>query len=414
MRFIKFASAFVLCSSLHGISQLPNSDAPGALKRIQFEEELQKSEHKSHRDEKIQLLGPTQNMLAATGASLNEPAARDAFLQLKEPAALTRLGFTNIILVDGQQNSWLSLICQDHYSALDQVVEHGHPQSKATVRLELAPRMSCNGLQIDSVFPGGASDQAGIKPGDLLDSVAGIKVPTTYSMLQALAGKHPGDSVDVTVYRDGRAIVKKVVLTGESGTAPVSPWPTAYKRRDYQLGILLSQFKYMPYPDDNPTATINPGCSDDPKLALDLTPSKSVVSCSFFDQSAMFPTSTGLSMGDIFSQTKFFFISKDGVEEPRLFMIFSDGPSERFSELVDTFTSGFGKPTKITHNTFQKKSGSTFPNTTIIWENEVSIIQLENFGESTLKYRVTHSLKPLLGAYMAAIDKENAEKARKL
>jgi len=39
------------------------------------------------------------------------------------------------------------------------------------------------------------------------------------------------------------------VSVPQTATQPSSPWQDAYSRRNYQLGITISQFRVLPYPD---------------------------------------------------------------------------------------------------------------------------------------------------------------------
>jgi M6 family metalloprotease-like protein len=74
-----------------------------------------------------------------------------------------------------------------------------------------------DGLRIDQVFPGLPASKAGLKPGDLLLKVNGAPVANTGKLTQLLQEKKPGDTVALTVKRDGKDMEIKVTLVAEPG-----------------------------------------------------------------------------------------------------------------------------------------------------------------------------------------------------
>lgn len=67
-------------------------------------------------------------------------------------------------------------------------------------------------LDQDTVVDGGPADKAGIKEGDIVTKVGNDKVDETHS-LTSLLGKHKvGETVSITVERDGKSIVAQVRL----------------------------------------------------------------------------------------------------------------------------------------------------------------------------------------------------------
>jgi RIP metalloprotease RseP len=68
---------------------------------------------------------------------------------------------------------------------------------------------------VDTVFPGGAAEAAGIKPGDRIVSVAGVKTPTAGAM-GAEISKRPGETVPVEIERNGRTLTLQVSLGARS------------------------------------------------------------------------------------------------------------------------------------------------------------------------------------------------------
>ncbi len=69
-----------------------------------------------------------------------------------------------------------------------------------------------SGTIIAGVLKGGPADKAGVKPGDILLSIAGQPVTDTVSMLNLVAQLKPGDQVDLTVLRRTRELPLSVVV----------------------------------------------------------------------------------------------------------------------------------------------------------------------------------------------------------
>ena len=70
-----------------------------------------------------------------------------------------------------------------------------------------------SGVTISSVVPGSPADQAGLKVGDTITTVDGKKVTEIDAVIRALAKKHAGDVLDLTVFRAGSSLDLKVKLT---------------------------------------------------------------------------------------------------------------------------------------------------------------------------------------------------------
>jgi Do/DeqQ family serine protease len=68
------------------------------------------------------------------------------------------------------------------------------------------------GVQITDVNSGGAADQSGLYPKDVILSVNGEKVNESNQLQQKIAVLRPGESVDLEILRNGRKITKSVQL----------------------------------------------------------------------------------------------------------------------------------------------------------------------------------------------------------
>ena len=68
------------------------------------------------------------------------------------------------------------------------------------------------GALIAGVVRGGPADRAGLKPGDVLRTLAGTEITTSSLMLNQIAAIKPGDDVEMRVVRRGRELVLKVKM----------------------------------------------------------------------------------------------------------------------------------------------------------------------------------------------------------
>ena len=74
------------------------------------------------------------------------------------------------------------------------------------------------GVLVARVVPGSAADNAGLRNGDLLLSVAGVTVNSFAEMMEELGRFTPGDHVDISYYRDGRTHSATATLQNSKGT----------------------------------------------------------------------------------------------------------------------------------------------------------------------------------------------------
>ena len=78
-----------------------------------------------------------------------------------------------------------------------------------------------NGVYIAGFAENSEANKAGLKEGDIIKSVEGLKVRTV-SELQAKIGEYkPGDEVDITVNRKGKEITKSVILKNFEGNTEI-------------------------------------------------------------------------------------------------------------------------------------------------------------------------------------------------
>jgi len=73
------------------------------------------------------------------------------------------------------------------------------------------------GVYVSVVNEGGAANEAGIEPGDVILSVEGKEVNSSSRLLELIAEKHPGDKMDVVLQRNGKSVNKTIELQNRRG-----------------------------------------------------------------------------------------------------------------------------------------------------------------------------------------------------
>ncbi len=82
-----------------------------------------------------------------------------------------------------------------------------------------AMEATTGGVKLADVRPGGPADQAGIRGGDVIVSMAGTTIENLYDMTYALQDHKPGQTIDVVVLRNGERVTLRATL-GTRGAAP--------------------------------------------------------------------------------------------------------------------------------------------------------------------------------------------------
>ena len=77
------------------------------------------------------------------------------------------------------------------------------------------------GVWVEGVADQGGARKAGIRNGDVIVSIDGIKVRNEAKLLELVARNRPGDVIEVKIYRDGRYQTLPVQLTNEYGETEV-------------------------------------------------------------------------------------------------------------------------------------------------------------------------------------------------
>jgi serine protease Do len=69
-----------------------------------------------------------------------------------------------------------------------------------------------DGALVRQVEKGSAAEKAGIKPGDVITEVDGKHIQGMHELPLIISNHHPGDKVNITLVRDGKAITKLIAV----------------------------------------------------------------------------------------------------------------------------------------------------------------------------------------------------------
>jgi S1-C subfamily serine protease len=76
------------------------------------------------------------------------------------------------------------------------------------------------GVMAVDVFPGSPAQAAGMEPGDLITRIDGHQILTPRDVRAAIAGKHPGDQVQLQFQGSGTSYTAKVPLASPPAGYP--------------------------------------------------------------------------------------------------------------------------------------------------------------------------------------------------
>jgi putative serine protease PepD len=76
------------------------------------------------------------------------------------------------------------------------------------------------GVMVVDVFPGSPAQAAGMEPGDVITQIDGHQILTPRDVRTAIAGKHPGDQVQLQFQGSGTSYTTKVALSSPPAGYP--------------------------------------------------------------------------------------------------------------------------------------------------------------------------------------------------
>ena len=124
-------------------------------------------------------------------------------------------------------------------------------------------KRASDGLTVSAVIADSPAEKAGLKRGDVITAVDGTQVSDMQALLNAIKGKKVGDSITLSITRDGNA--QDVTATLEArpaplaGANPVLPELSGIPRDQLFSHIQGGSFQFTDSADKSHTATIDLG-----------------------------------------------------------------------------------------------------------------------------------------------------------
>ena len=101
-----------------------------------------------------------------------------------------------------------------------------------------------SGVYVDTIYPGSASEEAGLKIGDIITRINGTEVNSVPSLQEQVANFHPGDKIIVSYIRNGSEKVANVILKNREGSLKMDEQSVAsFSILGAQFGDLSSKDK---------------------------------------------------------------------------------------------------------------------------------------------------------------------------
>jgi len=87
------------------------------------------------------------------------------------------------------------------------------------------------GVRLNAVLKGGAAQEAGLRPGDVVIAFDGESVRSAQELVRCIQGRKPGDTVPLLAVRDGVEHARTLILGRRSGRGEPPPTPERLLRR---------------------------------------------------------------------------------------------------------------------------------------------------------------------------------------
>ena len=135
------------------------------------------------------------------------------------------IGINTIKISDsGVEGLGFAIPVNDAKPIVNQLIEHGYVTGRPLIGIsggeEVTRGLAAQydlpvGIYIYSIIAGSGAEKAGIKVGDVLTNMAGKKITTMKELEEVKKAYKAGDTVDVTVVRNGKEIKMKLTFTEE-------------------------------------------------------------------------------------------------------------------------------------------------------------------------------------------------------
>jgi len=84
------------------------------------------------------------------------------------------------------------------------------------IGVSLDSNFSGEGAQVGEVTAGGGAEKAGLQTGDVIIEVDGVKIADSTELIVKVRAKAPGDTVTLTIQRDGQNVQVPVTLGSQT------------------------------------------------------------------------------------------------------------------------------------------------------------------------------------------------------
>lgn len=156
--------------------------------------------------------------LLQTNAAINEGNSGGPLINMYGQV----IGITNMkaVSTNGVEGIGFAIPTASVHTVVDALIAEGRVSGRPSIGITIAPVSSSaldyydlpDGLYIESVAKGSDAEKQGVQSGDILVAVNGESVATTYDVNAIKDGLQVGDSMTLTLYRDGKTFDVTVTL----------------------------------------------------------------------------------------------------------------------------------------------------------------------------------------------------------
>ena len=155
----------------------------------------------------------TAGELVGINSAIASPTGSYAGYSYAIPVNLVKKVVNDIVKYGNVQRAYLGV----RYAPSSIIANMSDEQLK-----EAGIKRDVNGVQVTDVMPNSSAAGAGIKVGDIITAVNGVKIPTTAQLGEQVARYKPGDKISITYMRDNKEYtIDNVVMKNLKGTTDV-------------------------------------------------------------------------------------------------------------------------------------------------------------------------------------------------
>ncbi|MEU9730027.1 trypsin-like peptidase domain-containing protein [Streptomyces sp. NPDC048002] len=163
--------------------------------------------------------GATLGNMVQTSAAINPGNSGGALVNLEsEVIGIPTLAAADPVAGDAASGIGFAIPSSTVRKVADQIVADGRVTESGRAALGITARTVVDddyraaGAAVVEVKDGGAADEAGLRPGDVITGLGDTDITTVTSLAEALAAREPGERTTVTYTRDGARRTVDVTL----------------------------------------------------------------------------------------------------------------------------------------------------------------------------------------------------------